>query len=254
MPFSRRVIVVLTLAPLWPAVAQPASQARPLHIESDDGFVLAARYYSAGAAGPGVMLLHQCDREGPRTGYEELTTLLTARGFNVLELDLRGFGKSRDERYPAFRGHLREIAPKFPGDVEAAYQHLVAQEEVDGGTIGVVGASCGASQAIFLAQHHETITALVFLSGALWPGARDAFDDVKHLPILIATSEGDQVTETLREVFAASEAPSSRFLLYKGDLHGTPLFGLDNHLRLTILEWLVDALTGAVDEGTHHLP
>lgn len=249
MPFNRVAIGMLTLAPMSPSVALATMQARPIRIESSDGFVLAARYYSAGATAPGVMLLHQCDREGRTTGYEELTTLLADQGFNVLELDLRGFGDSRDQQYPEFRAHMRAIAPKLPGDVEAAYQHLAAREEVDRAAIGVVGASCGASQAIFLAQNHESIRTLVLLSGALWPGARQAFDDLKHLPILIATSEDDGVTEGLRDVFAASESPDSRLLLYKGNLHGTPLFRLDNHLGQTILQWLVDRLTRTVEQG-----
>ena len=38
-------------------------------IESADGFILAARYYAARASGPVILLLHQCDRDNPQTGY-----------------------------------------------------------------------------------------------------------------------------------------------------------------------------------------
>lgn len=245
--FSRVLISLITLVSILPSVCFSKVQQKEIHITSTDGFILAGRYYSTGAPGPGLMLLHQCNREGPLTGYEELAVLLAERGFNVLELDFRGFGNSRNDQYSEFGGQMEAIAPKFPADVEAAYQYLIAQEDVNEQAIGVIGASCGASQAIFLAQNHGSIKTLVFLSGSLWPGARQAFDNLKQLPILIATSEDDRVTDRMRELFSASEAPHSRLLLYKGDLHGTPLFGLDGNLKRSIVEWFSETLGKTVD-------
>lgn len=232
------VVSLLSLALSRPAVGVATLQQAGIRVESADGFLLAGRYYATGATGPGVVLLHQCDREGSLTGYEELAPLLAERGMHVLELDFRGFGHSRSDQYPEFRGNMRTIAPRFPADVEAAYRYLIARPSVDSGAIAVVGASCGASQAIFLAQRHESVKALVLLSGSLWPGARSAFDDLTRIPIFVATSEGDRVTESMTELFSVSEAPNSQLRLYKGDLHGTPLFGLDARLTREIAGWL----------------
>lgn len=248
MVFNRVVIALITPLSIWPSLGISQVERQEARIESTDGFILAGRYYSTGARGPGLMLLHQCNREGPLTGYENLAVLLAERGFNVLELDFRGFGNSRNAQYPEFRGQMRATASKFPADVEAAYQYLIAHSAVDEQAIGVVGASCGASQAMFLAQNHESIKTLVVLSGSLWPGAREAYDDLTRLPILIATSEEDRVTEGMMELFSASEAPNSRLLLYKGDVHGTPLFDLDGSLRLSIVEWFSETLDESVED------
>lgn len=223
------------------------AQSTPVTIASADGFPLAARYYSPARPGPGVLLLHQCDRDGPRTGYEELAAQLVHHGLHVLELDFRGFGDSRSDQYPEFRSNMRSIAPLMPSDASAALEYMRARDDVRADRIGVVGASCGASQAIFLAEARPSIKSLVFLSGSLWPGAREAFTSLQRLPLLIATSEDDPVTASMVELFSSSESATSRLLTYKGSLHGAPLLAHDPALMSTIVQWFRRTLSDSVD-------
>lgn len=67
-------------------------QGREVRISSSDGFKLSGVFHAAKSSGPGVLLLHQCDREGMLTGYERLAELLSDCGFHVLTIDYKGQG------------------------------------------------------------------------------------------------------------------------------------------------------------------
>src|SRR6516162_1409162 len=63
-----------------------------IDLTAADGTMLKATYFGAGKKGPGVLLLHQCNRQ--RKVWDGLAQQLAAAGINVLTLDYRGFGES----------------------------------------------------------------------------------------------------------------------------------------------------------------
>jgi len=215
-------------------------------IESADKFLLKARYYSSGKAGPGILLLHQCDRRGPLTGYEQLAETLAREGFNVLVPDSRGFGESKNERYQDFHSQMSLIEPKVPQDIEALYTFLSSRKEVDQPKIGLAGASCGVRQAIRLAVNRPEIRTLVFISGAYsvtGPIAED-YNKLTNVPVLSMYSEQDRfgTPAAMRDSFERSRNEYSKLLIYKGNRHGTPLFAQDVNLEQQILRWFVTHL------------
>src|SRR5580704_11052542 len=82
---------VLMAAALTCAPAGFAGQ-RSVDLTASDGVKLKANYFDAGKPGPGVLLLHQCNRD--RKVYDGLATMLSGAGLNVLTIDNRGFGES----------------------------------------------------------------------------------------------------------------------------------------------------------------
>jgi pimeloyl-ACP methyl ester carboxylesterase len=73
--------------------AVPGSSAqRVVDLTATDGTKLKATYFAAAQPGPGVLLLHQCNRD--RKVWDGLAAQLAAAGINVLTLDNRGFGES----------------------------------------------------------------------------------------------------------------------------------------------------------------
>jgi alpha-beta hydrolase superfamily lysophospholipase len=90
----RRLVLLLLAVPVLVlgAVAQQPPAARVLDLKVSDGIVLKATYFAAAKSGPGVLLLHQCNRQ--RKVWDDLAGQLAAAGINVLALDLRGFGES----------------------------------------------------------------------------------------------------------------------------------------------------------------
>jgi predicted alpha/beta hydrolase len=72
--------------------AQQSPAARVIDITAPDGAKLKATFFASAKPGPGVLLLHQCNRQ--RKVWDELAQQLASAGINTLTLDLRGFGES----------------------------------------------------------------------------------------------------------------------------------------------------------------
>src|ERR1700686_3419660 len=143
--------------------SQPAS--RPFDLTAPDGAHLKATYFAAAKPGPGVLLLHQCNRQ--RKIWDELAQQLSAAGVHVLTLDLRGFGESSgtpvDKLTPE---EAQAQGAKWPADIDVAFQYLQAQAGVKRDVIGVGGASCGVNNSIETAiRHPKEVKSLMLLSG-----------------------------------------------------------------------------------------
>jgi dienelactone hydrolase len=232
---------LFTTLAVAPALADPVD----VDIVSADGLPLKGTYYAAVAAGPGVLLLHQCNRD--RTGWDDLARGLSDAGLHVLTLDFRGFGESVDKSNRSFEAQGSDLWPLFDDDVERTYEFLASMPGVDPERIGVLGASCGGSQALLLAGRHDGVKAVGFLSSdAPWIPETDieAFEsnrtDVAFLGI---AAEGDEAAAAMEQrLFGKSPHPASKLILYKGARHGIPLFEQDPHLTDVIVSWFVAAL------------
>ena len=231
----------LVLGAFVVALPTPLLGQRTVQISSSDGFLLSGEYYAPPQPGPGILLLHQCNRRGPRTGLEGLAVALGDAGLHVLMLDSRGFGESRNDRYRNYRDQMSSIEPRMDDDAEAAYRFLEAQPGVTAGDMGVLGASCGTRLAIRLGKTHEALRTFVFLSGAYdtMEELRDDYRPVTDRPALVIYSEDDGygTPESMRAVFAQAEHPASRLYVYKGDAHGADLFDQDATLVSSIVQW-----------------
>src|SRR5215469_13422441 len=147
MALTRMVPLVL-LSSVVAVVPQAYASERVVDLNAADGTKLEATYFSADKPGPGVLLLHQCNRQ--RKVWDGLARQLSAAGINVLTFDYRGFGESGGERLdkltPQQAGQIRQ--EKFPGDIDTAFAYLVSQPGVNRNLIGVGGASCGVNNSI----------------------------------------------------------------------------------------------------------
>src|SRR5262245_47640318 len=95
MAARKIVVAAVLLAALAPRPA--AAQSRVVDLAAPDGLMLKATFFSAPSRGPGVLLLHQCDRQ--RAIWDGLAQRLAAAGIHVLTMDLRGFGDSAGDRF-----------------------------------------------------------------------------------------------------------------------------------------------------------
>src|SRR5580704_13605789 len=88
----------------WLLLATPsaamAQQSRPLprvvELKTSDGTPLKASFFAADKPGPGVLLLHQVNRD--RKSWEGVAVQLAAAGINALPVDMRGIGESGGTR------------------------------------------------------------------------------------------------------------------------------------------------------------
>jgi dienelactone hydrolase len=240
-----RTLPAATLAiSLLPAAsfAQPA--AADVTLKAPDGLTLKATYYSPGKPGPGLVLLHQCNRD--RKSWTELATAAGARGYHVIALDFRGFGESLGDRFVSLPQQAPVVAEKWPGDVDAAYAWLVAQQGVDKDRIAAAGASCGVNQAVLLARRHPQVRTVMLLSGGVTQPGRDYLRESPWLPVLaVASLDDGGAVETMRWILGWSRNPSNRLVEYRTAGHGTEMFDAEKGLRPLLLDWLDTNLRGA---------
>jgi dienelactone hydrolase len=247
-----RLITSLSLTCLLFSVQ---SFAADLTLMSPDKFPLKADYYQSkkNAQSPtnrAVLMLHQCNYN--RTMYNNIGEQFAQQGIHALSLDFRGFGESindefnvkmlrklpKNERSEAWS----RISSHWPADVQLAFDYL--KDKVgDSGKVGIIGASCGGSQAITLSEK-ENISAISFFSSS----QRDENivrygKTLVEKPTLIIASEDDGRTFTsAQQLFSKAKHPSSKMISYKGNMHGYPLLDADKQLERTIVAWFDNSL------------
>ena len=229
------------------AAAEPVA-GRAVNLKASDGTKLAATYYPGGRPGPGILLLHQCNRD--RTVWNGLAEQLAGEGFHVMTLDYRGYGESGGSRHLELPGpeRVRLTTEKWPGDVDVAFAYLLSQPGVRGAAIGAGGASCGVNQSIQLARRHPEVKSLVLLSGGTDRDGRRHLRSAKTLPLFIAAADDDGgVVETMAWIDASSGNPANAFVEYKTGGHGSDMFKPHPELPGEIVAWYEATLLGKGD-------
>ncbi len=241
----------LSIAGLFISLSSLASETT---LTTTDHFLLKADYYQAkdsknikeqSKRKRGVLMLHQCNYN--RTMYNTIGEQLAQRGIHALSLDFRGFGDSISTKYNVAkvrelpqeqrRDAWSEISAHWPSDVQIAFDYL--QDKIGkNGIVAVIGASCGGSQAITLAEKEE-ISAISFFSSSQSDKNIARYETkLADKPTLIIASQDDGRTFTsAQQLFKTAKHPNSKLISYKGSEHGYPLLDSDKQLANTIVAW-----------------
>ena len=226
--------------------AQSAPAPREVTIQAPDDTAIRGTYYPAAQPGPAVLLLHMCNTT--RRSWDPLAPQLAAAGIHTLSIDYRGFGESGGQRFDAMapRAAQQVVAEKWPGDIDSAYEFLLAQQGVDRTRVGAAGGSCGVNHAVHLARRHPEVRSLVLLAGPLDPEGITFITGTPWLPIFGAAAADDQydasAPETMRWILALSGNPRNKFSGFKDGRHGTEIFGPHPELPKQIVAWYADTL------------
>jgi dienelactone hydrolase len=243
---TRRIVCVLVLA-LLGAASGAAQQISPriVSLKASDGTELKGSYFASGKPGPGVLLLHQCDQQ--RKLWDVLGERLAALGINVLTFDYRGFGESGGTPHDKLsqQEEFKIQTELWPGDIELAYQYLLAQPGVDHERIGAGGASCGVGNAIKLARKHPEVKSLVLLAGPTDREGRQFLKSSKTLPIFTGAADDDKYGPqvlVMQWFFSLSANPASRYARYPSGGHGAEMFTVQKELPGIIAQWFLATL------------
>jgi acetyl esterase/lipase len=199
--------------------APPAPPAKTVRFEAADGQAVTAKYTAAGRNAPAVVLLHEI-RGGPDQ-WKPLVGHLHAAGYATLAYRSRA-GALESERLP---------------DALAAVRWLRARRGVDPERLALVGASIGASTAVFAMATgaRRTVDAAVALSS---PDSSDIWalqSDRRYRPhdmLLISDERESTSAEGMLEGAVRSKAMRSA-----GAGHGIVLLG-EARVREALLSWL----------------
>jgi len=228
----------------WFAASQTSSR-KDVDILAPDGTKLRATFFAAAKPGPGVLLLHMCNTT--RKSWEPVAVGLSEAGINTLTIDNRGFGESGGPRFEGGSPEAeRELAEKWPGDFDAAFQFLLAQPGVDKGRIAAGGGSCGVDNAIKLAERHPDVKALVLLAGSTDVAGFNFIAHKPELPIFTAAAADDEYNPSTLQMMQwlsdLSGNPRTKFSGFKDGRHGTEIFGPHPELVQQIVAFFVDTL------------
>jgi dienelactone hydrolase len=245
MPYAFAISLLLLIL-TSPAVAQSPQTGRDVAVTAPDGTALKATYYASAQPGPAVLLLHMCNTT--RKSWEPLGPQLAGAGIHALSVDYRGFGESGGDRSDSLppQDAQRVINEKWPGDIDAAYDFLVAQPGVDKTRIGVAGGSCGVAQAVRTARRHPEVRSLALLAGPLDLEGLTFITEKSWLPLFAAAANDDQYDDDapglMKWILAMSGNPRNKFSGFRDGKHGTEIFGPHPELVKQMVAWYTDTL------------
>jgi dienelactone hydrolase len=241
----RRMLSFLFLSAVVTAASPLAfADQRVVDLTAADGTKLKATYFSADKPGPGVLLLHQCNRQ--RKVWDGLAQQLAAAGINVLTLDYRGFGESGGIAVDkATAQQAQEAQAKWPGDIDVALQYLQSQPGVKRDSIGVAGASCGVNNSVQAARRHPEVKSLVLLSGNTDLNGRNFLRDDKNVPVFFAYADDDEFKPSITAIqwlYTITADPSKKLVQYPNGGHGADIFRVHPDLPNQIVNWYTTTL------------
>jgi len=243
-----------------------APAARLIELRVADGTVLKATFYAGPRPGPGVLLLHQVNRD--RRSWDELARQLAATGIHTLTLDMRGHGESGGTPYEKLtREQVSKDWRGWPGDIEAAFQYLISQRGVTPGVIGLGGAGVlGVDNAVGLARAHPAaIKSLVLISGETFGEGLQFLRQAAQLPGLFVVADDDEyppTVEAMELLYVTSSSPAKKLIHFSSvheapwlwyepvDIHkvpangshGTDLFNTHPELPAMVVDWFATTL------------
>ena len=256
-------MLLVMLGAGWAAFAQNPAP-RIVDLKAADGTPLKATYFAAQRPGPGVLLLHQINRD--RKSWDSVAAQLAAAGINTLTLDLRGFGESGtrlDKLSEAERGKYQR---GWPDDVDLALRYLSSQPGVAHNLIGAGGAGwLGVLYSVDAARRHpEQIKSLALMSGETLRDGLQFLHQASQLPELFVFSDDDEYPPTqdaMKLLYVTASSPSKKLVHYpeaedapwlwyedsSGRVpahggHGTDMFQVHPELPGIIVHWFVNTL------------
>lgn len=245
--------LILSLA----AFAQNTPGSRNVDLKAADGTPLKGTYFAAGRTGPGVLLLHQSNRD--RKSWASVAAQLAAAGINTLTLDMRGFGESGGQK----RG-------RAPEDVDVALEFLGSQAGGNCNTIGLGGAGwLGVLHSVEAARRHPAeVRSLVLMSGETELDGMNFLRSAWQLPELFVFADDDEYPPTqdaMKLLYLIASSPSKKLVHYSSSEdapwlwyetadssrvpshggHGTDMFSVHPELPSIIVHWFVTTLINA---------
>jgi dienelactone hydrolase len=214
------------------ALATPARAATVVTFPGDAGEQLTATVWDhPGRPAPAVVMVPPVART--RADWSRLGEQLAARGFVALAYDSPGQVTSEGGTPGEGRGALAR-------DVAAAIRYLQGRSDVQPGSIGIIGASLGATLGVIAAGDLPAVRSLVLLSPALdFRGLRleEPLRRAGDRPTLIVASSEDAYAARSARTLAQTGPGLRELLLLEGAGHGTRMLSSRPEIVGTLVDW-----------------
>jgi alpha-beta hydrolase superfamily lysophospholipase len=196
---------------------------------------------------PLVILLHMFSHSSK--DWEGLVPLLTDKGYAVLNLDLRGHGKStkRGEKTITYLNPDEVNLRLLPLDVNSALDALKSyMGRVDLERVGIIGASIGANAGLIAAAGNPKIKTMVLIS----PGlnyhdlmTENAAGRLKEVSVLLISNREDSYSlSSCQRLYSAMQLSKKEVKLVQAREHGNELLLKMPELNKEIANWINENL------------
>jgi dienelactone hydrolase len=219
-----------------PPATQAAQEGQKVTIKAEDGTDIVGLFYPAAAKGPAVLLLH--DAVSTKKQWLPYVPAFTSEGYNVLVVDLRGFGETKSGK----AGPKSDLPDK---DIVTEMTWLRQQASVDADAVAVMGARYGANFAIRGCALDELCHAVVALTPSTDFFGITTEDAIKSMTkdkavFLIASQFGENGGKTLKALEAdiSSQVNLMTRMYGLGFGFGSSMFDDDPTLMPMVLLWL----------------
>ena len=233
-------LLVLAVSPAW---AQPEPER--VALTAADSVRIAAFWYANPDAKspPAVILLH--NPGATHNGWQPLVTPLYRAGFQVLSIDFRGHGDSKElspEVYEQLRRRESEPYKRMIHDIEAAIRWLADTSKASAERIALVGGEHAANLAIQALSRNRDLGAVVAMSPSRYYFQFPLVETAKKCgprPLLLVVPK--QLLNAGSSEIAASmrRNPGFEMKVYpRLELHGVHMLGLSWNVEGFITDWL----------------
>lgn len=208
--------------------------------ETSDNVTIVGDYYEGGRD-KAVLLLHMMP--ATRASWVAFANALTAAGFSVLAIDLRGHGESTKGPgdtvldYQEFQDadHQASIA-----DVEGAIAFLKKEKKMK--DVAMCGASIGANLALTYAAVHPEIRSVILLSpGLVYRGVDTGSVAELITPdqrVFLLASEDDEYSAASAKELHEKLTSKKKIELFSDAGHGTTMIERKPEFMPALVEWL----------------
>lgn len=216
------------------AVTVPRIQAaETVTFQAADGTTLSAVWTAPVTPAPAVLLVHMLSRS--HTEWEVTAQALSAGGFGVLAVDLRGHGASGG----SWGGGLGAMQQ----DVQAALDWLKSRPEVARGRIGIAGASLGAVLAVLGAAADPSVRSVALLSpsseyrGLRCESSMKQFADRSGAMMLVASAGDPYALRSAHNFEVMGSGLKDLRVIDGSNAHGTTLLSARPELVGALVDW-----------------
>lgn len=238
-----RSLFALTAALCIFTAAQAGAQGTRKTFAAADGVQLVGDIYlpAARQKPPVVLLLHMLGHT--RRDFGCLIAPLTAQGFAVVNVDLRGHGDSTwrsDKSRTSFQQFSDADWQKLPLDAQKVIQDLQSMPAIDGKKIAIVGASIGANTAAIVGATDPRVKAEVLLSPGLEYHKMAPAEYMRRgpRPAWLLAGRGDSYSAQSVKQLEQLDPTHIHADVLDTRAHGTDLLSTNPELAAKIAAWL----------------
>jgi len=213
-----------------------------------DGFKLVSDYYKFSDQSPSVFILHDCSRVS--AVYSDLAKSIASQGWNVLQLDMRGYGRSISDEFSHkdiksdvsdilhYQAVLDKLKVNWSEDVLKVYKEFWGKQSLPQ-PISLISFGCNVATAIDLASK-VSLKSHVIITPKLTREYREAYKQLEDIPsFYVASVHHTQSYLLSKELFDWNGDNRSRLLILKENSAGTGLLENKRELQEEIKLWLI---------------